>query len=82
MTASAPLNFDGTSTVPGGFRVRGVPERIIGWDRIGEFAHRPVGLPPEETPGLEATVCVAPPAIVALSWTRWRRSGSATWTFR
>ena len=56
MTASAPLNFDGTSTVPGGFRVRGVPERIIGWDRIGEFAHRPVGLPPEGTPGLEATV--------------------------
>jgi carbon-monoxide dehydrogenase large subunit len=42
--------------VQGGFRVKGVPERIIGWDRIGEFAHRGMGLPPQETPGLEATV--------------------------
>src|SRR5262245_54678123 len=40
---------------PGGFRVKGVPERLVGWDRIGEFAHRPAGLPPGETPGLEAT---------------------------
>src|SRR5215475_3552900 len=40
---------------PGGFRVKGVPERLVGWDRIGEFAHRPMGLPPGETPGLEAT---------------------------
>ncbi len=47
---------DDVEAVPGGFGVRGVPERIIGWDRIGEFAHRPAGLPPEETPGLEATV--------------------------
>jgi carbon-monoxide dehydrogenase large subunit len=47
---------DDVEPVGGGFRVRGVPERIIGWDRIGELAHRPVGLPPEETPGLEATV--------------------------
>jgi carbon-monoxide dehydrogenase large subunit len=47
---------DDVEAVPGGFRVKGVPERIIGWDRIGEFAHRPVGLPPDETPGLEATV--------------------------
>jgi carbon-monoxide dehydrogenase large subunit len=47
---------DDVEPVAGGFRVRGVPERIIGWDRIGELAHRPVGLPPEETPGLEATV--------------------------
>ena len=47
---------DDVELVPGGFRVKGVPERIIGWDRIGEFAHRPIGLPPEETPGLEATV--------------------------
>jgi aerobic carbon-monoxide dehydrogenase large subunit len=42
--------------VRGGFRVKGVPERVIGWDRLGEFAHRGVGLPPEEAPGLEASV--------------------------
>ena len=42
--------------VRGGFQVTGVPERIVGWDRIGEFAHRAMGLPPQETPGLEATV--------------------------
>jgi carbon-monoxide dehydrogenase large subunit len=47
---------DDVEAVSGGFRVKGVPERIIGWDRIGDFAHRPVGLPPDETPGLEATV--------------------------
>src|SRR5881397_3862310 len=40
----------------GGFQVKGVPEKIVGWDRIGEFAHRGMGLPPQETPGLEATV--------------------------
>jgi carbon-monoxide dehydrogenase large subunit len=42
--------------VGGGFHVKGVPERMIGWDRLGDFAHRGVGLPAEETPGLEATV--------------------------
>jgi len=42
--------------VRGGFQVKGVPERMIGWNRIAEFAHRGMGLPPEETPGLEATV--------------------------
>src|SRR5437879_7270758 len=42
--------------VRGGFQVKGVPEKTIGWDRIGEFAHRGMGLPPQETPGLEATV--------------------------
>jgi carbon-monoxide dehydrogenase large subunit len=42
--------------VRGGFQVKGLPEKVIGWDRIGEFAHRGMGLPPEETPGLEATV--------------------------
>ncbi len=36
--------------------MRGVPDRIVGGDRIGECAHRPAGLPPEETSGLEATV--------------------------
>jgi aerobic carbon-monoxide dehydrogenase large subunit len=40
----------------GGFQVKGVPEKIVGWDRVGEFAHRGMGLPPQETPGLEATV--------------------------
>ncbi|PWU17433.1 MAG: carbon monoxide dehydrogenase [Candidatus Rokuibacteriota bacterium] len=40
----------------GGFHVKGVPEKIVGWDRIGEFAHRGMGLPPQEAPGLEATV--------------------------
>jgi carbon-monoxide dehydrogenase large subunit len=40
----------------GGFQVKGVPEKTIGWDRVGEFAHRGMGLPPEEKPGLEATV--------------------------
>src|SRR5262247_269170 len=42
--------------VRGGFQVKGLPARVVGWDRIGEFAHRGMGLPPEETPGLEATV--------------------------
>jgi carbon-monoxide dehydrogenase large subunit len=42
--------------VRGGFRVKGVPEKVVGWDRVGEFAHRGMGLPPQETPGLEATV--------------------------
>jgi aerobic carbon-monoxide dehydrogenase large subunit len=42
--------------VRGGFQVKGVPEKLIGWDRVGEFAHRGMGLPPQETPGLEATV--------------------------
>src|SRR5262249_38049834 len=46
---------DDVEAVPGGFRVRGVPERVIGWDRISELAHRPMGLPPDEAPGLEAT---------------------------
>jgi aerobic carbon-monoxide dehydrogenase large subunit len=40
----------------GGFQVKGVPEKVVGWDRVGEFAHRGMGLPPEEKPGLEATV--------------------------
>jgi aerobic carbon-monoxide dehydrogenase large subunit len=47
---------DDLQLVRGGFRVKGLPERVVGWDRIGEFAHRGMGLPPEETPGLEATV--------------------------
>jgi carbon-monoxide dehydrogenase large subunit len=42
--------------VPGGFHVKGVPERLIGWSRVAELAHRGTGLPPEETPGLESTV--------------------------
>jgi carbon-monoxide dehydrogenase large subunit len=42
--------------VRGGFQVKGMPERIAGWARIGEFAHRGTGLPPQETPGLESTV--------------------------
>jgi carbon-monoxide dehydrogenase large subunit len=40
----------------GGFRVKGVPSKTIGWARVAEFAHRSMGLPPGETPGLEATV--------------------------
>jgi carbon-monoxide dehydrogenase large subunit len=42
--------------VGGGFGVKGLPKKIAGWDRIGEFAHRGMGLPADETPGLEATV--------------------------
>src|SRR5437879_9892849 len=42
--------------VRGGFQVKGVPEKIVGWDRVGELAHRGMGLPPQEAPGLEATV--------------------------
>src|SRR5215467_314397 len=42
--------------VRGGFQVKGLPEKVVGWDRVGDLAHRGVGLPPEETPGLEATV--------------------------
>ena len=40
----------------GSFQVVGVPERRVSWARVAEFAHAPIGLPPEETPGLEATV--------------------------
>ena len=40
----------------GGFQVKGVPDKMVGWDRVGDFAHRGMGLPPGETPGLEATV--------------------------
>jgi carbon-monoxide dehydrogenase large subunit len=40
----------------GGFQVKGVPEKLVGWDRIGDFAHRGMGLPAQESPGLEATV--------------------------
>jgi len=47
---------DDLQLVRGGFQVKGLPARVVGWDRIGEFAHRGIGLPPEETPGLEATV--------------------------
>jgi carbon-monoxide dehydrogenase large subunit len=47
---------DDLQTGRGGFQVKGVPEKTIGWDRVGEFAHRGMGLPPEEKPGLEATV--------------------------
>jgi carbon-monoxide dehydrogenase large subunit len=39
-----------------GFQVKGVPEKLVGWDRIGDFAHRGMGLPPQETSALEATV--------------------------
>jgi carbon-monoxide dehydrogenase large subunit len=42
--------------VPGGFQVKGVPEKVVTWARLGDFAHRPAGLPAGETPGLEATV--------------------------
>ena len=47
---------DDLVSVPGGFQVRGVPAKTIGWARVAEFAHRPMGLPAGETPGLEATV--------------------------
>ena len=42
--------------VRGGFQVKGLPEKIAGWERVGEFSHRGMGLPPGEMPGLEATV--------------------------
>jgi carbon-monoxide dehydrogenase large subunit len=42
--------------VPGGFGVKGTPEKMVGWSRIADLAHRPAGLPPGESPGLEATV--------------------------
>ena len=29
--------------VRGGFQVKGLPEKVVGWDRIGEFAHRADG---------------------------------------
>src|SRR5215813_7524212 len=47
---------DDLELVRGGFQVKGLPARVVGWDRIGDLAHRGMGLPPEETPGLEATV--------------------------
>jgi carbon-monoxide dehydrogenase large subunit len=42
--------------VSGGFQVKGAPETVVGWERIADLAHRPLGLPPGESPGLEATV--------------------------
>jgi carbon-monoxide dehydrogenase large subunit len=42
--------------VPGGFQVKGAPEKLIGWERVGAFAHQALGLPAGESPGLEATV--------------------------
>jgi carbon-monoxide dehydrogenase large subunit len=42
--------------VRGSFQVKGVAERMISWDRIAEFAHRGLGLPAAEAPGLESTV--------------------------
>ena len=48
-------SVEDVQAVPGGFQVTGVPERMIGWERVAEFAHRGLGLPAEETPGLEAT---------------------------
>jgi carbon-monoxide dehydrogenase large subunit len=42
--------------VRGGFQVRGAPDRMVGWDRVAELAHRGVGLPQGMAPGLEATV--------------------------
>jgi carbon-monoxide dehydrogenase large subunit len=47
---------DDLQLAPGGFQVKGVAEKMVGWDRLGEFAHRGLGLPPGEIPGLEATV--------------------------
>ena len=42
--------------VAGGFGVKGAPEKIVAWSRIADAAHRAAGLPPGESPGLEATV--------------------------
>ena len=36
--------------------MKGLPEKVVGWDRVGELAYRGMGLPADETPGLEATV--------------------------
>jgi len=47
---------DDLVNVQGGFQVKGVPARTISWARVAEFAHRPMGLPAGEVPGLEATV--------------------------
>src|SRR5262249_8146441 len=44
----------------GGFQGKGVPEKLVGWDRGGEFAHPGMGAPPEEKPGLAATVFFRP----------------------
>jgi carbon-monoxide dehydrogenase large subunit len=41
---------------PGGFQVKGAPEKLLAWERIADLAHRPLGLPPGESPGLESTV--------------------------
>ena len=47
---------DDVEPVRGGFQVRGAPHRIVGWDRLGDVAHRGAGLPASESPGLESTV--------------------------
>jgi carbon-monoxide dehydrogenase large subunit len=47
---------DDLEPVPGGFQVKGVPDKMVGWPRVSEFAHRAMGLPPDETPGLESSV--------------------------
>jgi carbon-monoxide dehydrogenase large subunit len=42
--------------VTGGFGVKGAPEKTVAWSRVADLAHRAAGLPPGESPGLEATV--------------------------
>ncbi|HXJ84162.1 MAG TPA: xanthine dehydrogenase family protein molybdopterin-binding subunit [Candidatus Methylomirabilis sp.] len=49
-------SVDDVEPVRGGFQVKGTPDRIVSWDRLGDFAHRGMGLPASESPGLESTV--------------------------
>ncbi|MFQ5830211.1 MAG: xanthine dehydrogenase family protein molybdopterin-binding subunit [Candidatus Methylomirabilia bacterium] len=46
--------------VPGGFQVVGVPQRQVSWPRVAEAGYTGPGLPPGESPGLEATTFFQP----------------------
>jgi aerobic carbon-monoxide dehydrogenase large subunit len=54
-------------SVAGGFQVAGVPQRRVTWPEVATVAYGPGhGLPPGDTPGLEATVYFQPETEV---WT-------------
>src|SRR5439155_1725193 len=56
--AAKPLEAAPPDVVPviGGWEVRGVPGRRATWAMVADLAYRGTGLPPGESPGLDATV--------------------------
>ena len=65
--------------VRGGFQVKGMPERIAGWGRIGEFAHRGMGLPPRRRRGSKrrcSSARITRPGVSAPAWPSFAWSGT------